>query len=143
MLWARVFVRWFRRDLWERAIPVVFIAIAGVLGTVMIWRAQREVDAGTLQDLAFMESIAPENGKLLVSPFEISLGYVNAHYPMRWAYPPSDCRSLRLLDEREQVGTMVMQDGDDTTEMLEGCGLPLRRDANREYRGATYRILRR
>jgi len=143
MLWARVFVRWSQENARRTAIAVSLIAVIGLVGAVLIWRAQREADAGTLQDFAFMESIAPQSGKLLVSPFEISLGYVNSHYPIRWAYPPSDCRSLQLLDQREEVGTIVMRVGDEPNQMLGGCGLPMKIDGDREYRGTTYRILRR
>jgi hypothetical protein len=142
MLWGKLVARWIARRQGDVALVAVAAAL-GVTSALLIWRGQEEVNAGTVQDAAFMESIAPESGRLLVSPFDISLGYVNSHYPARWAFPPSDCRSLQLLDTHDEIGTLVLRVGDVPTEMLDGCGLRLRSDAEREYRGATYRVLRR
>jgi hypothetical protein len=143
MLWAKVLARWIGDSLGRQAVIVGGLAVIGFVGALVVWRGQRDVDAGTLHDAAFMESIGPETGRLLVSPFDISLGYLNEHYPARWAFPPSDCRSLQLLDAQEAIGTLVLRVGEAPKEMLDGCGLALRVEEEREYNGTTYRVLRR
>jgi len=143
MLWAKLLTRWLGDNPRKQALLVAAVAVAGVLGATLVWRGQAEADADTLQDMRFMESVAPDVGRLLVSPFDVSLGYVNAHYPTRWAFPASDCRSLRLLNEREEIGTLILRVGEVEKEMLDGCGLPLRIAGDRPYRGTSYRILRR
>jgi hypothetical protein len=143
MLWGRLIANWLGNKPGKQLLFAAVAGLVGVLSALLIWRGQREADAGTVNDLAFMESIAPASGRLLVSPFDISLGYVHEHYPERWAFFPSDCRSLQLLNARDEVGTLVVRVGEAPQEMLNGCGLPLRFEGERDYRGTRYRVFRR
>ena len=54
-----------------------------------------------------LERIDIDRDKLLVSPFEISLDYAVAHYPLRWSFVPANSRTLRLLDSEHEIGTFI------------------------------------
>jgi hypothetical protein len=144
MLWGRVAVSALaRRGSWARSVAVMTCGAVGIAGAVQLIRAQAEVNAGAIQDRAFVTALAPDVGRMLVSPYDISMGFVNEHYPMQWAFLPSDCRTMRLLDARHAIGTLVVPVSEGTpSDLLQGCGLPLRLDGVREYRGGPYRVFR-
>jgi len=54
-----------------------------------------------------LEGIGHDEGTLLVCSAGIGLDYVLKHYPVRWAFLPSDEATLRALERRYEVGTIV------------------------------------
>jgi hypothetical protein len=141
ILWGAVVARWLGERGWWRGLALAACFVAGMAGAVVILGAQAEVNADTLEDVAFLEAIRPDNRLLVASPYEISLGYVQEHYPVRWAFLPSDCRTMRLLDERYEIGTVILPE-DASAEMLGGCGLPFSSEEE-EHAGVRYRVLSR
>jgi hypothetical protein len=54
-----------------------------------------------------------EPDKLLVAPY-FFVNYAVEHYPVRWSPVPFNVETLRLLEARYPVGTIVLEEGDDT-----------------------------
>jgi len=143
ILWGVELQRWLReRGRWRQTLAVAACFVAGTAGAVLVMRGQAEVNADTLEDTEFLESLRPDNQMLVASPYDISLGYVQEHYPVRWAFLPSDCRTMRLLDERYRIGTVVLPESAASGEMLQGCGLGFSSE-EQEHAGVRYRVLRR
>jgi len=143
ILWGTALERWLRgRGRWWQIAPLAACFLAGTVAAVLVMRGQEEVNADTLEDTEFLESLRPDNRMLVASPYDISLGYVQEHYPVRWAFLPSDCRTMRLLNERYEIGTVVLPENEASEEMLQGCGLGFS-SAEQEHAGVRYRVLRR
>ena len=143
ILWGLVMARWLAGQArWWQGAALAACFVAGTLGAVLILRGQAEANGDTLEDMAFVESLHPEDELLMASPYDISLGYVQEHYPARWAYLPSDCRTMQLLDRRYEIGMVILPESGASEEMLSGCGLPFSAE-EREHAGARYRVLRR
>jgi hypothetical protein len=99
---------------------------AGRLGTILPWglaigltvawsvrvaqgfaeAVNSEYGAGAVE---LLETIDVQQDKLLVSPFNISLDYVVAHYPIRWSFVPENPRTLLLLDSIHEIGTFIIR----------------------------------
>ena len=59
--------------------------------------------------LEWLEKLPIDDSRLFVSPYEISLNYVHAHYPIRWSFVPANVRTLRLLDSTHEIGTLIIR----------------------------------
>lgn len=110
------------------ALPVL-LCLLGTLTATHAIRSQAEVDEGARENTKFLESVVQGNDQLLASPFWLSLDFVNEHYPVRWSFVPANCETMRLLDQRYRIGTMVVPQ-DEATNPEFGrdriCGTDLR-----------------
>ncbi|MFT5476696.1 MAG: hypothetical protein ACI8Y8_002036 [Planctomycetota bacterium] len=56
-----------------------------------------------------LDQVAIDRERLFVSPFEISLDYTLANYPIRWSFVPLNARTLRLVDSKHEIGTLIIR----------------------------------
>ena len=130
------------------ALPVVLLFVFGTWGAIHILRSQAEVNQGTKENTRFLESILQGDQQLLASPFWLSLDYANQHYPQKWSFVPSNCETMRLLDERYRIGTMVVPIPDSEEEPSSPpqdltCGTGLKFVGKREFQGSRFWLYRR
>lgn len=153
MLWGSVFA-WMLRN--SRPVvelmPVILLVAVGGWGAIHLVRAQVQTDRDTRANAKFVESIVRRDRGTLVSPFWLSFGYLNEHYPQYWSFVPSNCETMRLLDERYPVGTMILpqpesaNDGEDAPHLPPknaGCGTALKFTEERELGGERFWVFRR
>lgn len=56
----------------------------------------------------FLDSIGVLNTKFFVAPHDISLDYVNLHYPIKWSFIPDNEETLKLLTDNYQVDMLII-----------------------------------
>ena len=85
-----------------------------IAALVVLWSGRTSLDMAQAMESNYgaraierLEKIDIDQEKLLVSPFEISLDYALAHYPLRWSFVPVNSRTLRLLDSEHEIGTFI------------------------------------
>lgn len=133
------------------AIPVVVLLALGGWGAVRLVRSQVQTEADTKANTKFIESVVRGDGGMVVSPFWLSLDYLNEHYPQYWSFVPSNCETMRLLDERYRIWTMILPEpdtgNDDDTPRRPprnaNCGIPLKFAEEREFNGIRFWVFRR
>jgi 4-amino-4-deoxy-L-arabinose transferase-like glycosyltransferase len=59
---------------------------------------------------AALESVGHENGRMLVTPADMSVRYRYDHFPVRWSFVPNNPDTLDLLAARFDIGTLILQD---------------------------------
>jgi hypothetical protein len=104
------------RDLWRTSQPakwivgllVVIVPLGGVWWVSETLKSEKTINHQAALDTAFLESIGHESVGLLVSPDWLSLDYVEKHYPVRWAFLPSNADTLTLLNERYPIATVIV-----------------------------------
>ena len=144
LLWGMTLATWTRERGWTaRNLPVLLFFLMGVGMTVRTWRMQGDVILQAKEDTSFLNSVIGESKQMVVSPYWISLDYVNEHYPQLWAFVPANCPTMRLLDEKESIGTLIMPVEPGVKLDLSMCLTGLRLDGEKVWRGTRYRILRR
>ncbi len=144
LLWGITLAAWMRRrGRTVRNVLALSFFLTGVGITVLTTRMQRNVVVQAKEDTSFLSSVIGENKQMVVSPYWISLDYVNEHYPQRWAFVPANCPTMRLLDEKESIGTLIMpvESGLDVDQSA--CGTGLRFDGEKIWRGTRYSIFRK
>ena len=84
---------------------------AGALGCLLAVRAffqpAANQDARAAQRIAWLEKLGHDDTTLLVSDVEF-LHYVHDHYPVKWAFVPSNLRTLELLAAKYPIGTLLL-----------------------------------
>jgi hypothetical protein len=153
MLWGSVVADLLKK--FGRSVEVLSVGVLVVLGawgTIHLIRAQADADRQARLDTAFLESIVGQDRRMVVSPFWISMDYINQHYPQNWAFVASNCESLRLLDERYGIGVLVVAESESDSPQADvprlaaddaSCGTPLKLSEQREYGGTDFWIYRR
>jgi len=147
VLWGVVLERLTRpAGLLVHSVSVILLFVLGTWGATHVIRSEAEVEEQAKTNTEFLESIVQDR-ELLASPFWLSLDYVNEHYPQKWAFVPSNCETLRLLDERYRIGTLLLlepESGSSSSAPLnEICGAGLKFAGEREFDGSRFRIYRR
>jgi hypothetical protein len=143
MLWGVVVDDWTRQRGWIlRGLPVLLFFFVGVVAAGSVVLEEGQVDSQAKEDTAFLESVVAGDRRMLVSPYKLSLDYVNEHYPQRWAFPPANCSTMKLLDVRWRIGVLIMpaQPGGVVERGLCGTGLEL--EGERVWRGTRYWVFR-
>jgi 4-amino-4-deoxy-L-arabinose transferase-like glycosyltransferase len=91
-----------------------------LLGGTAVWsvfdsqeRLNRLAEAAT----TFLEKAGHDDGRLLVSPYWLSLPYVSRHHPVQWSFVPANKETLRLLGEKYDIGTIVVPFDHPTVEL--------------------------
>lgn len=144
VLWGKTLAAWMRKR--GRTTPNVLVLLFFLVGvgiTVLTWRMQRNVVVQAKEDTSFLSSVVGDSKDLVVSPYWISLDYVNEHYPQQWAFVPANCPTMRLLDEKESIGTLIMPVESGLELDPSVCGTGLRFDGEKLWRGTDYRIFRK
>ena len=125
-----------------RAVPVVALFLLGVLATRAVVIRQREAETQAEENTALIESVVAGDGRLLVSPYTLSLDYVNEHYPQLWAFPPSNCATTQLLDSRFGIGVFIMPAGTGRFIEKKLCNTRLEFDKEQVWNEVRYWIYR-
>jgi 4-amino-4-deoxy-L-arabinose transferase-like glycosyltransferase len=60
---------------------------------------------------AFLDSVGVSNVHFLVAPHDISLDYVNSHYPIKWSFIPGNEKTLKLLSDKFPVDMLIIPAG--------------------------------
>lgn len=149
ILWGTVLARLARTaGTLVTTLPVLLLFVFGTWGTIHILRSQVEVNQETKENSKFLESILQGDRQLLASPFWLSLDYANQHYPQKWSFVPSNCETMRLLEERYRIGTMLVPIPDSEEEPFSPpqdltCGTGLKFAGQREFHGSRFWLYRR
>jgi hypothetical protein len=146
VLWASLFEHLLARRSagnWLSGLLVVGLFIIGTIGMRSVFRHESEINEQTARDTAFIESIVDDDQSLLVSPWRLSLDYVNKHHPVRWAFLPANCPTMQLLNSKEGIGTLITPEGAGIEVGASPCGTGLRFDGEKVWRGTRYLVFRR
>jgi hypothetical protein len=144
VLWGMTIGFWTReRGRAVRHLPVILCFLVGVGMTVSTWRIQRDAVVQAKEDTSFLNSVIGESKQLVVSPYWLSLDYVNEHYPQRWAFVPANCPTMRLVDEKEGIGTLIIPVESGLETHPSPCGTGLRFDGEKAWRGTRYQVFRK
>lgn len=147
LLWSKVL-----RDRWEnlprnRALAGLAAALWVGFGIVSVYRvfaSESQLNRRSAKDTAFLESLQPDNLELLVSPFGMSLDFVLKHHPAKWAFIPANDATLRLLDHKYPIGTLVLRDANARSlNPAVIASLGLIQEADRYYRKQKIEIYKR
>ena len=130
-----------------RARWLAFIAFAALLSTISLGLTKAAfADASdsavrAQRDLAFVESLHPDNRSLPVAPWQFALAYVYSHAPARWSFLPANRATLELLNSRYPIGMIILPEtapaGLRQTEILEAGFHPA---GEQSYAGERYSI---
>lgn len=61
---------------------------------------------------SFLRNVQPDRERTVVAPFPFGSVYLMEGRPARWSFVPQNLETLRLLDEREPIGTALLTDAD-------------------------------
>jgi hypothetical protein len=131
----------------KRIVAVLLLLIAvGVGGMYSVFVNEDELNAFAKADTAFLESIGHDDQGLLVSSYTYSFGYVLKHHPVQWSFIPANGDTLRLLDKRYPVGTLIVPNSGSSRTYLSdedivGIGLVL--VDSRDYKGSKLDVYKR
>ena len=131
-----------------KTLPILLLFVFGAWGAFHILRSQAEVNQESKENTKFLESILQGDRQLLASPFWLSLDYANQHYPQKWSFVPSNCETMRLLDERYGIGTMLVPVPGSEEEPSSpprdlACGTELKFAGQKEFHGSRFWLYRR
>lgn len=120
--------------------------VAGTACAYAAFRFQKQVDDAAERDTAFIESLAGAGTPgILVSPWQLSLDYVNKHPEVVWSFPPADAATWDLLNRLYPIGTLIMPSTPRTAGDLaaEAARLGLVPAGEKTYRGLLFKAYRR
>lgn len=144
MLWGVTITLWSREPgPVVRSLLVPFSFVIGVAVAVSIWQAQKDATMRAKEDTSFLESVIGGDRQTVVSPFWLSLDYVNEHYPQRWAFVPANCPTLQLLDLKEGIGTLIVPVQPELEAEFSTCRTGLMFDGDKLWRGKKYWVFRK
>lgn len=126
-----------------RNVAVTICFVLGVGVALFLVLAQRPVLTQAQEDTSFMESAVGNSKQLVVSPWWLSLDYVNEHYPQHWALVPANCPTMKLLDLQDRIGTLIVPVQPGMNPQMASCGTPLKFSEEKTLRGTRYAIFRR
>lgn len=67
-------------------------------------------DALDDRNTAFLETLGHDDRTVLAAPFRLALDYMVRHYPVDFAFLPANRETLRMLQVKHRVGTVVLPD---------------------------------
>ena len=143
MLWGTTITLWTKEPgpvVRSLLVPCCFVI--GVAMTVSIWQTQKDATVRAKEDTSFLESVIGDSQQMVVSPFWLSLDYVNEHYPQRWAFVPANCPTMQLLDAKEGIGTLIVPAQPELEAEYRSCRTGLKFDGEEVWRGRMYWIFR-
>jgi len=105
---------------WIRHSHGAALSMAIILGNLLFsgWLLNTVAPAISVHDkrdtmsIQFIESLQHDPKRVLVGPFNESLPYINAHYPVSWAFLPRNDDNLRLLGSKYELGTLFFPKSD-------------------------------
>jgi len=56
----------------------------------------------------FLDSIGVSGASFFVAPHDISLDYVNGHFPIKWSFIPSNEETLKLLADKFRIDMLII-----------------------------------
>jgi hypothetical protein len=143
ILWGTTITLWTKEPwLVVRSLLVPFCFVVGVAITVSIWLTQKDATVRAKEDTSFLESVIGDSQQMVVSPFWLSLDYVNEHYPQLWAFAPANCPTMQLLDAKEGIGTLIVPAQPELEAEYRSCRTGLKFDGEVVWRGKTYWVFR-
>ena len=129
---------------------VVGAAVIGLSAAYNVFQGEQRINQQSARDTAFLESLGLDDRGLLVSPYWLSLDYVHKHHPVRWAFPPTNRATLRLLNERYPIGAVILPVAESMTDYTQQAVRPsdvaqigLRDEGRISYRGFTFAVFKR
>jgi hypothetical protein len=125
-----------------RSLPGLLCFFAGVTTAGYVLWQDVSVNAQTRENTAFLESIVGGDQRMVVSPYSLSLDYVNKHYPQPWAFVPENCPTMQLLDDRYSIGTLIFPVQPGVGVERGFCGTKLAFDEEKVWRGTRYWVFR-
>lgn len=100
---------------WCRTRGPVAIALVAAICAVAQLRTAPAVTAQT-EDVevvrSFLRNVQPDRQRTVLAPFPFGSVYLMDGRPARWSFVPQNLETLRLLDEREPIGTALLTDAD-------------------------------
>jgi 4-amino-4-deoxy-L-arabinose transferase-like glycosyltransferase len=133
-----------------KEVVVVVVAVIGVSWAYCVFRTEPAINQQAARDTAFLESLGLDDRRLVVSPHWLSLDYVEKHYPVQWAFVPTNGRTLRLLNERYPIGAVVLPVGgaawardDVQLQARDVAQIGLTDQTEVAYRGITFAVFKR
>ena len=138
-----------RAGRWVAISATVVLAVSGIGETYKVFRSEPGINRQAAMDTAFLESIGHDDRRLLVSPYWVSSDYVAKHHPVRWSFVPANLETLKLLNERYRVGTVVLPvagqvpGGAEKLQSSDVRRIGLIQEAEVSYRGVKFRIFKR
>jgi len=135
MLWGTTITLWTKEPgpvVRSLLVPCCFVI--GVAMTVSIWQTQKDATVRAKEDTSFLESVIGDSQQMVVSPFWLSLDYVNEHYPQRWAFVPANCPTMQLLDAKEGIGTLIVPAQPELEAEYRSCRTGLKFDGEEVWR---------
>jgi len=109
VMWGHSLAEWMHtRSQALHCASLTLIVLVGVGAATIALQKQAFMDRWGQLNAGFIESVVGGDRNMVVSPFPLSLDYVNDYYPQEWAFVPSNCATMRLLDARYQIGTVIM-----------------------------------
>ena len=128
-------------------LPDLAVAAAAVVGGACFYadfRVEKPINDAADRDTAFVESIVAGDRGLLVSPWWLTLDYVNKHPGVPWSFVPENRETWDLLDRRYPIGTVILPAGPPAVS-FDGMAarLGLTPAGERTYRGVPFEVYRR
>jgi hypothetical protein len=134
-----------------REFAVALVAVIGLSWVHQVFRTEPGINEQSARDTAFLESLGLDDRRLLVSPYRVSLDYVQKHYPLQWAFLPTNRATLRLLNERYPIGAVILPigghadwlPGDLQLQPSDVAQIGLTGQGETSYRGITFAVFKR
>jgi hypothetical protein len=98
------------RSISSRAALSYFVAFVSVLGSLGMWMSANTIytyDRSQIADA--IERLAPPDDAVIVSELWVAYDYLLEHYPVRYAFPPLNEETLRLLCAHHPIGLVISQ----------------------------------
>jgi dolichyl-phosphate-mannose-protein mannosyltransferase len=149
VLIALLLDRYLKRIRTGRLIAVATVTIVAIIATgstYQVFRNEARINAEAAADTSFLESLGHDTRGLLVSPYEVSLPYVQKHYPARWSFVPANLRTLKILDEKYSVTTLLLPLGNSapgSLQISDVTSIGLSEEKVITYRGMAFRVFKR
>jgi hypothetical protein len=98
-----------------RAVTAALIALIFLISTYSFGGSLRkfhnefiDADVYARKCAVFLDSIGVSNAGFFIGPYEISLEYVNEHYPVKYSFIPNNEKALRLLADKFFIDIMII-----------------------------------
>lgn len=150
---AVVYVQYFdlmlkNKAKWALTVAAVLLAAVGLFVSCRTFQGEPAINAEAAENTRFLESINIDDQGLLASPYWISMDYVEKHYPVKWSHIPSNFETLRLLDQKYGVATLLLPVSGpipipERLQPSEVTAIGLQESGVATYQGIRYEIFRR
>jgi len=146
IIMARLLLSRFDPRYHRKLIVVLLVAgsIFGVAGVSSVYANQNLVRADDMRKTGFLEKIG-HNNSMLVAPHWLSMDYVNKHHAVKYSFIPANGKTLKLLKQRYQVGTLVLPIGEEgvTLKPREVISNGFRVEGEGSFRGVHFLFFKR